>query len=138
MRISRLDKIVSNNVGYSTQKKNDEQIIYLLQDINETLAMIYDKMCESDTEEDSIEQEEDNGTYVIPQVDIPKRKKMIFEDKETKIFYPVTRKSIKGNELIVEAFGGYMDLDMRTYGKKWRCWSGSPTYEEMMDEPWEK
>lgn len=45
MKISRLDKIVADNVGFSEKFSDTKQMIYVLQDISETLAMIYDKMC---------------------------------------------------------------------------------------------
>ena len=46
MELTRLDKIISDNVALSTNKNDMQQMVYILQDISETLAMIYDKLCE--------------------------------------------------------------------------------------------
>lgn len=57
MVIKRLDKIIENNVTYSMQKSNETQMVYILQDISSTLAMIYDKLCESDDKQAEAEHE---------------------------------------------------------------------------------
>ena len=51
MDIGRLDEIVKNNVANSELKSTEAQKVYLLQDISETLAMIYDLMKERIEEE---------------------------------------------------------------------------------------
>ena len=53
MELTRLDKIISNNVTLSDKKNETQQMVYILQDISETLAMIYDKLSrvERDTDE---------------------------------------------------------------------------------------
>jgi len=50
-KVTRLDKIITDNVGASTHYKESQQMVIILQDISETLAMIYDKMCEKEGEE---------------------------------------------------------------------------------------
>jgi len=52
MEIKRLDKIVQNNVSYSTNIKPEFQMVYILQDISETLAMIYDIMSKKEDDKE--------------------------------------------------------------------------------------
>ena len=42
MELTRLDKVISDNVSLSEKYNEAKQTVYILQDISETLAMIYD------------------------------------------------------------------------------------------------
>ena len=151
MKISRLDKIIEENVTYSQQKTPEMQIVYILQDMSQTLAMIYDKMCGIDTVSQATVPIE-KLAYVIPVDELSKHKTMHFEAVDYKEGYPVefvrylnvrevdgktVEKEVR-RKAVLNAFGSKMEMDLSSYGKKWRCWNMEPTEEERENEKWAK
>lgn len=151
MKVSRLDKIIENNVTYSTQKANQEQAVYILQDISATLAMIYDRLCGLSHVSDTSMSLSSFAT-VIPFHDLNKYETMHFETDDYAEGYEVSFKNygqseeidakkntIKTNEYaILNCFGEEMKLYENKYGKTWRCWTIKPTEEERKKVKWTK
>lgn len=151
MKITRLDKIIENNVTYSTQKGNQDQIIFILQDISTTLAMIYDRICGEDPVSEASESVSVMA-YVIPFEELKNHDKMHFDHIEFPQGYEVSflryeeneiidvKRNEKRNEryVIVDAFGHEMKLDEKEYGIKWRCWNIEPNKEERAKAKWKK
>lgn len=152
MIISRLDKIIENNVTASAQKGNEAQKIAILQDISETLAMIYDKLCGMNPVSDATIPIE-SMAFVIQASDLEKYKDTIhYETIDYADGYGVTFEryeeeeiiDVKNNEkryicyAILNAFGEEMKLNLLDYGKKWRCWNIKPTETERSKEKWKK
>lgn len=151
MVISRLDKIIENNVTISTQKGNDAQKIAILQDISETLAMIYDKLCGMNPVSDASVPVE-SMTYIISFDQLIMFESLHFETVDYKEGYEVKFLryedeeiiDVKNNEkrlekyAVLDAFGEEMKLKERDYRKKWRCWNFKPTETERSKEKWEK
>ena len=151
MKITRLDKIIENNVTYSQQKGNQDQIIYILQDISMTLAMIYDRICgEEPVSESSI----NITSFIVPFDELNKYRTLhalYIEFTDFPQGYEVTflrydeseTIDVKHNEkrteryAVFDAFGNEMRLDENDYNKKWRCWNIVPTKEEREKEKWE-
>lgn len=125
MQISRLDKIIENNVMYSVQKANDAQIIFILQDISTTLAMIYDKMCGINQASD-VSSSVTSSAYVIPYEEMKNFETMHFETNDYKDGYTVSFVRYEKDSVIVLAFGEEMKLKKSKYGKDWRCWNVAP------------
>ena len=142
MQISRLDKIVENNVTYSTQKASTEQMIFILQDISTTLAMIYDSMCGmAPVSEGSASVL--SMAVVIPFDEMKNYKKMHFDSIDYDDGYEVTflRYEYTGNEVdsvVLKAFGEEMKLPKNAFGRRWRCWNIKPTKAEREKEKWAK
>ena len=140
MKITRLDKIIQNNISFSSQRKLDEQAVYILQDISETLAMIYDKLQENDGKKTN------NYAAVIPFTSLNNYEIMHLEHVDFPQGYAVS--FIRYEEYIddykrkitryaiVNAFGQEMRLKESEYNKKWRCWTTEPTEEERNEEKW--
>ena len=145
MKITRLDKIIENNVTYSTQKGNQDQIIYILQDISTTLAMIYDRMCGEEPVSESSESVT-TMAFVIPFDKLQYYETMHFESVEFAEGYDVKfigyfedRNDMENRiSVAVKAFGENMRLNGKQYGKKWRCWNVKPTKEEREKTKWIK
>lgn len=151
MVISRLDKIIENNVTISTQKGNDAQKIAILQDISETLAMIYDKLCGMNTVSDASVPVE-SMTYVVSFDTLDLYESLHFETIDYKEGYEVKFIryedeeiiDVKNNEkrlekyAVLNAFGEEMKQKESTYNKKWRCWNFKPTETERSKEKWTK
>lgn len=151
MKITRLDKIIENNVTLSTQKGNQEQIIYLLQDISTTLAMIYDKMCGEATVSDA---SVSVVAFVIPFDELEKYDTLYIEYRENENGLGYETKflrydeeeiiDVKRNEkrviksAVFDAFGYEMKCDEKQCLKDWRCWNIAPTEEEKKKAKWEK
>ena len=146
MRISRLDKIIENNVGYSTQKKNDEQMVYILQDISATLAMIYDRMC-GDEEEAEEEKPVEPMAFVVPFENIHLYDNLYSESVENPELYSVDfvgyaesydPSNMEYKMCVVLRKGtDEMKLNNKKYGKTWRCWVSKPSEEEREETSWE-
>ena len=145
MQVSRLDKIIENNVTYSTQKSNQDQMIYILQDISSTLAMIYDHLCGSEPVSEATESVV-TMAYVIPFEELNKYKTMHIEMIDFSEGYEVNFVNMYENydyanmennvSVLVKAFDGDMRLDGKWYNKKWRCWNIKPTEEERKKVKW--
>lgn len=139
VRIGRLDKIVQNNVEFSQNKNIEEQKLYILQDISETLAMIYDKLTENEAVDEAI---------IIPLDKLIQQKELFFDAPELTEPYPVTfvDYSYAQNEFdplgttrpVVNliAFGEPMTMKVSQYYKRWRCWNKMPTEEQRDREEW--
>lgn len=139
VRIGRLDKIVQNNVEFSQNKNIDEQKLYILQDISETLAMIYDKLTEEEVEDEA---------YVLLPDELIQQKELFFDAPELTEPYPVefVDYSYVQHEFdplgttypVVNliAFGKPMTMKVSEYYKKWRCWSKMPTKEQRDAREW--
>ena len=129
MKISRLDQVINNNVTSSAKFNQELQKIYILQDISETLAMIYDKLCDS----------ENNDAFVIPFNKLENYKTMFFEPVDC-VGYEVEfiKYDDNGNYVTVAAFNGDMRLSKKDYEKKYRLWNIEPSEKEMSDTLWEK
>lgn len=145
MKITRLDKITENFVTMSTQKKVDEQVLYVLQDISTTLAMLYDKLV-GDNEEINIAypptdkekaepiQYEDvlkmkpNTNLYFDHIELPEGYDVVFEEYDS-----VT------NESLFYAFVNHsVRFPMSKYNKEWRLWTKKPTQEERNELKWQK
>ena len=153
MKISRLDQIIENNVSYSVTKRLDEQKVHLLQDISETLAMIYDKLCDVNI---SIKEETKSSpvTTLIPVEDLTCGKNMYIEysgfsevDIVDFIRYDTEElidvKNDKKNSDLYAVFNVISSsnhheirLNMKEYGHTWRCWYECPDDDEMRKEKW--
>ena len=168
MKLSRLDEITKNNVGSSTQKKIDEQILFVLQDISTTLAMIYDKsfgdILELDSSEidgseidgSKIDNKEENNAEMPPMLlqfeELRDYNPIHFESIDYPEGYPVTYKSditySETSPITYEssvahyarllAFGEEMDMPESKYGKTWRCWTKEPSKEQREKAKWRK
>lgn len=139
MRIRRLDKIVENNISQSALRSTNDQMLFVLQDISETLAMIYDNMMEAN----------DDGASVIPFDMLEKYETVHFETDDFKEGYSVRflryetyasydtilNEHKLSKKAVFDAFGHEMIMPESSYGKKWRCWDKKPTEEEMAQEP---
>ena len=146
MQVSRLDKIIENNVTYSTQKSAQDQMVFILQDISSTLAMIYDRMCGSSHVSEATESVV-TMAYVIPFEQLNKYHTMYFETIDFQEGYEVEFVNAFENynlanfeqdiSIIVKAFDDNMRLDGKWYNKKWRCWNAKPTEEERKKVKWE-
>ena len=151
MHISRLDKIIENNISISTQKSAQEQMIYLLQDISTTLAMIYDRMCGGEPVSEG-SQSVSVMAKIIPFEELGKHQKMHFDHVDFPTGYEVAfvryeeqetfdakhnEKRIT-NSVVLDAFGDEMRMEEKDYKKKWRCWDVEPTKEERNKEKWIK
>lgn len=128
MKISRLDHIINNNVTGSAKFNEESQKIFVLQDISETLAMIYDKLCESS--------EKEVEPFVIPYDELENFSEMYFEPLNYD-GYDVDFDTVKNaDETVVKAFGHDMPLKRKEYGKKYRCWNVMPNEEQRSMEVW--
>lgn len=151
MKITRLDKIIENNISISAQHKPEDQKLFILQDISETLAMIYDRMCG----EEPIEQSSESvsvSAYVIPFNNLKDFNELYFEHitfpqgyytsfiryEEIKVFDIDPYNNSVERKAIFNVGGSEMKLDEKDYGKKWRCWNVKPTDEERSKVKWEK
>lgn len=149
VKISRLDKIIQNNISFSSQRKLEEQAVYILQDISETLAMIYDKLCDGNAVTQASEEIvpkafiipfdnlKDYETMHFDHVDFPQGYDISFIRYETftsQDKFTLEKKIVR--YAIVNAFGQEMQLKESEYGKKWRCWNITPSSEERTE--WEK
>ena len=134
MKISRLDEITRNYVGISTQKRVDEQILFVLQDISSTLAMIYDR----------IENEGSDATLIeLNDLHSHHGETLYFDSIELEEGYEAVLKCEIANkksnvDIRLTAFGGDMDMPISEYGKTWRLWVGTPSEKQRRDEPWKK
>lgn len=151
MQISRLDKIIEDNVTWSTGKNTAEQTLFVLQDISVTLAMIYDKLCGLDSVSESTTPVE-TMAYVIPFEELDKHDSLFFQAIDYKEGYEVSFDTFetyetldaKNNEVklhknaILVAFGEKMHLKEANYGSKWRCWNIKPNAQESEKNPWKK
>ena len=148
MKLSRLDEITKNNVGYSTQKKTDEQILFVLQDISTTLAMILDKMNGQNYTEDDMEpppmllQYEELADYNpmhFESVDLPEGYEVTFKGEITLSSTAfLTGKQEIAHYALFSAFGDDMKMPKSKYGKTWRCWTREPSKEQRENAKWRK
>ena len=133
MQINRLDTIVSNNVSYSVKLSTDDQKIHILQDISETLAMIYDSLNKKSDEETAT---------IVPYEELGNYEGLHLETIDYKEGYPVRFvryvSSNKSSYVSVIAFGEEMELKEKDYEKTWRCWNIEPTMEEKENAKWIK
>lgn len=149
MKISRLDEIIRKNVAYSSHSPKDAQMVYILQDVSETLAMIYDHMCGLEpVSEGSIPVS--TMAKLIPFDELEKYETMHFETVDYIEGYDVSFARYEQSEIIDSkknevkhlkhvvfiAFGNEMRLAESNYNKKWRCWNVKPTEEERRKTKW--
>lgn len=153
MKISRLDQIIENNVSYSVTKRLEERKIYFLQDINETLAMIYDKLCDVENLP-RFEMKTENITTIVPVEALTFGTNMCieysgFNDVDIVDFVRYDTEEIidaKKNEKKNDSYAIFnvtskpnaneIRLNLNEYGHKWRCWSNVPTEKERMENAW--
>lgn len=151
MIISRLDKIIENNVTASTQKNNEAQKIAILQDISETLAMIYDKLCGMNAVSDATVPVESmaviidffalnnfDSLYFEP-IDFPEGYEVRFlRYEEEEIIDAKHNQKQHEYYVVLLAFGEEMRLKESDYNKKWRCWNVKPLEDERKKNKWTK
>ena len=153
MKISRLDQIIENNVSYSVTKRLDEQKVHLLQDISETLAMIYDKLCDVENSP-RVEMKIAPVTTLVPVEALTYGANMYVEyfgfaegDMVDFVRYDTEELiDVKNNEkksdlyavlnITSASHAKEVRLNLKEYGYKWRCWSAHPTDEERKKEKW--
>ena len=149
MKISRLDKIIENNVALSIGKHSEEQKVGILQDISETLAMIYDKLCEDNINRNKI----DTTPKIIPFECLLFGEKihieyLNFDEEDIADFVKYETEellSIKNDEKKTDVYavfkaktGNDIRLKQDEYEKTWRCWNIEPTEEERKNKEWVK
>ena len=129
MKVSRLDNVTENMVSISTQRKLEEQKLFVLQDISATLAMIYDYLTKD---------EEDNAPFVIDEGALCTFDEMFFESTELPTGYAVNYVRTEKKNVVLSAFGDEMAMPLSEYGKKWRCWNTEPSKAISEVTKWEK
>ena len=148
MILSRLDEIVKRNVEMSTQKNVNDRILSTLIDMSETLAMIYDKLNKTDENVENEGEASEEETYVLLFDELKNQHTLYFDAIELTEPYEVNfdcylvSNDINTNEqkVVVRfiAFGDKMEMDMKTYYKRWRCWNKMPTKEQRDAKKWGK
>ena len=148
MILTRLDEIVKRNVEMSTQKNVNDRILSTLIDMSETLAMIYDKLNKTDENVENKGEAFEEETYVLPFDELKNRHTLYFDAIELTEPYEVNfdcyvaSTDINTNEpkVVVRfiAFGDEMEMDIKTYYKRWRCWNKMPTKEQRDAKKWVK
>ena len=162
MQITRLDKIVENNVAYSQQKANAEQMMLcVLQDMSETLAMIYDRLCGEEPiieTSNSVKQPIQNGSseaiIIHPSYLLEHKNEVLFSGKPILLerygFNGIIKAFVIGiaeesatNDTVLtveitDIPNGHMNLYWSDYGLLWRIWNVRPTDELMEASQWER
>ena len=151
MKISRLDKIIEDNVEFSMIANSNAQKIAILQDISETLAMIYDKLCDKEPVSMSNIPVSKMATFVLFS-HLQDGEATYIEFTDYKEGYDIefvryevqetidTKNNEKREEMfaVMKAFGEEMRLSGKDYNKTWRCWTAKPNDTEKMTIKWIK
>lgn len=144
MRITRLDTVTENFVNRSTKENINEQILYSLQDLNATVAMIYDNLFGEKEEVGSpivTEPQKAEAITYVEALELKPQTKLYLDHVELPEGYDVTFEAYdeETNEDMFYAFGTHaIRFHMSKYGKEWRLWTKKPTPEERNEVKWKK